>query len=137
MRARTFAALVAVLLLAWPLAAQDQRGTIEGTVKDTSGAVLPGVTIEAKTTNGAVLSTTSDASGVFRFPSVAPGSYEVSATLASFAPQKFADVQVGLGQTKRLEFGLSLAGVQETVSVTAESPLVDVKQLRCQRPSPH
>jgi hypothetical protein len=128
MRARTLAALVAVLLLAWPVAAQDQRGTIEGTVKDTSGAVLPGVTIEAKTSNGAVLSTTSDASGVFRFPSVAPGSYEVSAALASFAPQKFADVQVGLGQTKRLEFGLSLAGVQETVSVTAESPLVDVKQ---------
>jgi hypothetical protein len=128
MRARTFAALVAVLLLAWPVAAQDQRGTIEGTVKDTSGAVLPGVTIEAKTANGAVLSTTSDASGVFRFPSVAPGLYEVSATLASFSPQKFADVQIGLGQLKRLEFALSLAGVQETVSVTAESPLVDIKQ---------
>ena len=48
MRARTLAALMAVLLLAWPVAAQEQRGTIEGTVKDTSGAVLPGVTVEAK-----------------------------------------------------------------------------------------
>ena len=52
----------------------------------------------------------------------------MSATLASFAPQKFADVTVGLGQIKRLEFALSLAGVPETVPVTAESPLVDVKQ---------
>ena len=52
MRARTLAALMAVLLLAWPVAAQEQRGTIEGTVKDTSGAVLPGVTIEAKTSTG-------------------------------------------------------------------------------------
>ena len=54
--------------------------------------------------------------------------YDVSATLASFSPQKFTEVNVGLGQIKRLEFALSLAGVQETVSVTAESPLVDVKQ---------
>ena len=76
MRARTLAALMAVLLLAWPVAAQDQRGTIEGTVKDTSGAVLPGVTVEAKTNTGVVLSTTSDASGVFRFPSVLPGVYK-------------------------------------------------------------
>jgi Carboxypeptidase regulatory-like domain/TonB dependent receptor/TonB-dependent Receptor Plug Domain len=128
MRARTLAALMAVLLLAWPVAAQDQRGTIEGTVKDTSGAVVPGVTVEAKTTTGVVQSTTTDASGVFRFPSLPPGVYEVSATLASFSPQKFSDVSVGLGQAKRLEFALSLAGVQETVSVTAESPLVDVKQ---------
>ena len=128
MRARTLAALMAVLLLAWPVAAQDQRGTIEGTVKDASGAVLPGVTVEAKTTAGNVLSTTTDSSGAFRFPTVAPGVYEVSANLASFSPGKFSDVTVGLGQVKRLEFALSLAGVAETVSVTAESPLVDVKQ---------
>ena len=75
-----------------------------------------------------MLSATSDASGGFRFPSVAPGVYEVTATLASFAPQKFADVTVGLGQIKRLEFALGLAGVAESVSVTAESPIVDVKQ---------
>ncbi len=128
MRARTLAALMAVLLLSWPVAAQDQRGTIEGTVKDASGAVLPGVTVEAKTTTGVVQSTTTDASGGFRFPSLPPGLYEVSAHLASFSPQKFTDVNIGLGQIKRLEFALTLAGVQETVSVTAESPLVDIRQ---------
>ena len=128
MRARTLAALMAVLLLSWPAAAQDQRGTIEGTVKDGSGAVLPGVTVEAKTTTGVVQSTTTDASGSFRFPSLPPGLYEVSAHLASFSPQKFTDVNIGLGQVKRLEFALALAGVQETVSVTAESPLVDIRQ---------
>ncbi len=127
MRARILAALMAVLLFAWPAAAQEQRGSIEGTVKDTSGAILPGVTVEAKSAAGNVISTTSDASGQFRFPSLAPGLYEVTANLASFAPQKFSDVQVGLGQIKRLEFGLSLAGVAETVSVTAESPLVDIR----------
>ena len=128
MRARTFAALIAVLLFAWPVAAQEQRGTIEGTVKDGSGAVLPGVTVEAKTVTGVVHSATTDTNGGFRFPSVPPGLYEVSAHLASFTPQKFTDVNVGLGQIKRLEFALGLAGVQETVSVTAESPIVDIKQ---------
>src|SRR5512138_955606 len=55
MRARTLAALMALLLFAWPAAAQEQRGSIEGVIKDSSGAVLPGVTVEAKTTTGVVL----------------------------------------------------------------------------------
>jgi hypothetical protein len=128
MRPRILAALMAVLLAAWPVAAQDVRGSIEGSIKDTSGAVLPGVTVEAKTTAGATVSTTTDDQGTYRFPSLAPGVYEVSATLASFAPKKLGDVSVALGQIKRVDFQLSLAGVAESVQVTAESPLVDVKQ---------
>ena len=52
MRARTFAALMALLLCASPLAAQETRGSIEGIVKDSSGGVLPGVTVEAKSAAG-------------------------------------------------------------------------------------
>jgi hypothetical protein len=128
MRARILAALMAVLLAAWPVAAQDVRGSIEGTIKDTSGAVLPGVTVEAKTATGAAFTTTTDAQGVYRFPSLPPGTYEVSASLASFSSRKIGDVSVGLGQIKRVDFALGLASVAETVQVTAESPLVDVKQ---------
>src|SRR5215211_7017004 len=84
MRARTLAALMAVLLFAWPVAAQEQRGSIEGVVKDSSGAVLPGVSVEARTNTGVVLTVTTDSEGVYRFPSLAPGSYEISATLAGF-----------------------------------------------------
>jgi hypothetical protein len=127
MRARTLAAVIAILLLALPSAAQEQRGTIEGVVKDASGAILPGVTVEAKAANGAVLSTTSDASGVYRFPSVAPGTYEINATLSSFAPGKVNDIAVGLGQIKKIDLTLKPAGLSETVQVTAESPLVDVR----------
>ena len=87
MRVRTFAALMVALLLAWPVAAQEQRGSIEGVVRDASGAVLPGRRrSRRKAENGAVLSTTSDAAGNYRFPSVAPGTYVVTATLAGFAP---------------------------------------------------
>ncbi len=128
MRARTFAALMVALLFAWPVAAQEQRGSIEGVVKDSSGAVLPGVTVEARTNTGVVLTATTDTEGVYRFPSVSPGVYEISATLQGFTPKKQGDISVGLGQIKKVDLALGLAGVAESVQVTAESPLVDVKQ---------
>jgi hypothetical protein len=128
MRARTFAALMVALLFAWPAAAQEQRGSIEGVVRDSSGAVLPGVTVEARTTTGVVLTSTSDSEGTYRFPSVAPGTYEVTATLQGFAAKKQGNIDVGLGQIKKVDLALGLQGVAENVQVTAESPLVDVKQ---------
>jgi hypothetical protein len=128
MRVRTFAALMVALLLASPLAAQELRGSIEGVVKDSSGAVLPGATVEAKTATGAVLTTTSDDTGAYRFPAVAPGTYVVSANLQGFQPGTVNDVSVGLGQIKKVDFALAIAGVAETVTITAETPLVDIKQ---------
>jgi hypothetical protein len=128
MRTRTLITLLAVLLLAWPAAAQEQRGAIEGTVKDASGAVLPGVTVEAKAENGAAVTTTTDGSGLFRFPSLAPGNYAVTATLQGFASRSVPDLRVGLGTIKKVDFALAVAGVTESVQVTAESPLVDVRQ---------
>jgi len=128
MNTRIWAATLCALLLAGSAAAQEQRGSIEGIVKDTSGAVLPGVTVEARSMGGAVVTATTDSDGAFRFPAVAPGDYEVTASLTGFTPQKFERVQVLLGQIKTLQFELSVAGVAETVQVTAESPLVDVRQ---------
>lgn len=125
---RFLAMCLAALLTASPLAAQEQRGTIEGVVKDSSGAVLPGATVEATGQNGAVISTTSDDTGTFRFPSVAPGTYVVSASLQGFSAGKLEDVGVGLGQVKKVDFALVVAGLAETVQVTSETPLVDVRQ---------
>jgi hypothetical protein len=128
MRVRTFAALMVALLLASPAAAQELRGSIEGVVRDTSGAVLPGVTVEAKTAGGAVLTTVTDDTGMFRFPAVSPGTYAVTANLQGFQARTVNDVIVGLGQIKKVDFALPLQGVTETVTITAESPLVDVRQ---------
>src|SRR5215204_1074166 len=125
MRVRTLAAMIVALLMAWPVAAQEQRGAIEGVVRDTSGAVLPGATVEARAANGAVLTTVSDANGNYRFPSVAPGDYVISANLQGFAPGKNDAVRVGLGQVKKVDFGLAIQGLTESVQVMAESPLVD------------
>jgi len=129
MRARTFAALMALLLCASPLAAQETRGSIEGIVKDSSGAVLPGVTVEAKGLNvGAAATAVTDAAGVYRFPSLTPGVYEVMASLQGFNPIKSESVELQLGQVLKVDLAMQISGVSEVVQITAESPLIDVKQ---------
>ena len=126
---RTCAALFAVLLLALPAVAQEQTGSIQGSVKDSSGAVLPGVTVEARSPSAVGVSTAvTDANGNYRFPALPPGTYEVSANLQSFTPAKVTDAVVTLGKQLTIDLTLKLAGVSESVTVTGESPLIDVKQ---------
>ncbi len=120
--------LALVLLLAPLASAQETRGSIEGVVKDASGAVLPGATIEARSVGAAVSTAVSDSAGGYRFPSLTPGIYEVSATLTGFGPRKVENIQLQLGQILKVDFALSIAGMSETVQVSAESPLIDVKQ---------
>jgi hypothetical protein len=127
---RAVYALACVLALALPAAAQEQTGQINGTVKDTSGAVLPGVSVEALSlSTGAIASTVvTDGAGVYRFPGLRPGKYELSAKLQGFTTSKSAPVDLRLGQILTVELSLAVGGVAETVSVTAESPLIDTKQ---------
>src|SRR5688572_7804984 len=86
------------LLVATAAAAQETRGSIEGVVKDSSGAVLPGVTVEARAIGGAVASAVSDETGTYRFPALAPGRYVVAATLTGFQGATVEDINLQLGQ---------------------------------------
>ncbi len=128
MFSRLFTAVLMMAALTTPAWAQEQRGSIEGVVRDASGAVLPGATVDVQFPGGAPISTTSDASGQYRFPSLAPGNYKITANLQGFVAREVVDVRVGLGQIKKVDFSLPLSGVTETVQVTAETPLVDVRQ---------
>jgi outer membrane receptor for ferrienterochelin and colicin len=129
MRFRNIALMFLMLALAMPAFAQEQRASIEGIVKDATGAVMPGVTVEAKNEAvGVVVTAVTDANGVYRFPALGPGIYDMTATLSGFNTASTADVPLTLGQIKKVDFTLSVAGVAESVQVTAESPLVDVKQ---------
>jgi hypothetical protein len=129
MRVQRLVVLLVVVLCGSAAVAQEQRGSIDGIVKDAAGLVLPGATVEAKNTaTGATLSTLSDAAGKFRFPSVQIGIYDVKASLAGFRSVTIPDTLVALGQVKTLDFALPVGGVAETVQVTATSPVIDVKQ---------
>src|SRR5213595_1182698 len=115
--------LFMLLAVASPGSAQEQGGAVEGTVLDVQRGVLPGATIVAvHVALGVSVSTAADGAGTFRFPALAPGDYEVTASLAGFSTLKFARVEVLLGQIKRLAFVLELAPLTEEVRVSPSSP---------------
>jgi hypothetical protein len=128
---RAMAVLACVLALAAPALAQEQRGSLEGTVKDAQGAVLPGATVEARSAALiGVRTETTDANGHYRFPALPPGTYQVTASLGGFQTTKSEIVQLSVGQVLRLDVALPLAGVTESVQVTAESTVLDVASAR-------
>ena len=127
---KSASALAAILFVLWamPVAGQETRGAIEGTVKDSSGGVLPGVNVTATTAGGAVQTTVTDAKGVFHFPALPPATYTVKATLSGFTTGVVDNVKVTLGQLFTVSLTLSIAGRSESVEVRAETPIIDLKQ---------
>jgi outer membrane receptor protein involved in Fe transport len=122
-------ALACLLVLGFGASApaQEQAGAIQGVVKDPQGGVLPGVAVQARSSRNAGITTSvTDTSGVFRFPALPPGAYEITATLAGFSPAK-SNAVVDLGQTLKIDLTLKVGGVAETVDVVGESPLIDTK----------
>ena len=85
---RSIGALLCALTLAAavPAMAQEQAGAIEGVVSDATGAVVPGVTVEAKGASGVTQNTVSDTSGFYRFPALPPGTYVVSGSKVTYRP---------------------------------------------------
>ena len=119
---RCVMAVVCVLLLAAPAAAQFDRGTISGVVKDQSGAIVPGVTVTAKSLQTQELATAvTDASGYFTMTTLRPGQYEVSAELDGFKKASRSGVTLDGGATIRVEFLLEAGNLSETVTVVASA----------------
>ena len=115
---------VAMLILAVPTYAQE--ATFTGTATDSTGSVLPGVTITAvQTATGNVFTTVTDERGEFRLP-VRVGEYTIKAELSGFGTVT-RTTQILIGQTAAVDMRMSPQTVQETVTVTAEAPLVDTK----------
>src|SRR6185295_17902145 len=126
MTLRRFGALlVALIVMAVPVLAQEQTGGIQGIVTDTTGAVIPGASIEARSASGGSQTTVSDNQGVYTFPALRSGTYFLTATLPGFTTVKMQDIHLSLGQNLKVDFSLRVSTVQEEVTVTGEAP-VDV-----------
>ncbi|MEO8682699.1 MAG: carboxypeptidase-like regulatory domain-containing protein, partial [Vicinamibacterales bacterium] len=109
----------------------SSTGTIQGRITDAQGAVLPGVTVTATSTSLLGAQTTaSSETGNYRFPAVPPGVYALSFELSGFNALKRDGVQISLGFTANLNVELSLATVQETVTVSGSSPIIDTTATR-------
>jgi Carboxypeptidase regulatory-like domain/TonB dependent receptor-like, beta-barrel len=106
--------------------AQDPRGAITGTVSDSSGARLPGVTVTATNVATNVMTpTTTNGDGEFAILFLNPGTYTVSAELSGFKKLVRQGIEVRIGDKLALPLTLDIGQMAETVSVTAESPLLE------------
>jgi hypothetical protein len=123
---RVVAAVTLAILAAVPAAAQRTTGTIFGTVTDQSGAVLPGVTVTLRSTAvpGAPTAVTSE-TGVYRFPALPPGSYDLEYELTGFGTVRRPGITVSVGGTSELNVTMGVSTVEESVTVTGQAPVVD------------
>src|SRR5262245_11682269 len=118
--------LATVLVSASTLSAQTFRGSILGAVTDQTDAALPGVVVTATNVGtGLSRSVTTDASGNYFFAELPIGEYTVAAALQGFATETAKGVQVAASASQRVNIQLRPGGVQESVEVTARSPLID------------
>src|SRR5262245_23922440 len=117
--------LVAVLslLVVGAAFAQQQTGNLYGTVADEQGASLPGVTVTLNG-QGAPQVQVTNAEGQFRFLGLSPGSYSLKAELEGFSTIDYPNIVIGVGKNTEIKVTLS-AAVEDVITVTAESPLLD------------
>jgi carboxypeptidase family protein/TonB-dependent receptor-like protein len=121
--------VLALLLGAVPMLwAQASTGSIYGSVADASGAVLPGATIAISGANIGGRTTQSGSQGDFRFLNLDPGTYKLTVSMTGFATVN-REVAVTTGQSVNLSFAMKLAGTSEELTVTAETPVVDIKHI--------
>ena len=117
-----------------PIAAYAQA-SITGVVKDTSGAVLPGVTVEVA--SPALIektrSTVTDGSGLYQIISLPPGTYTVTFTLTGFNTVKREGIELTGSFVASINADMKVGAVAETITVTGETPLVDVQSAAVQK----
>ena len=133
---RILFALASIVMI--PSAAYAQ-GSIAGLVKDASGAVLPGVTVEAS--SPALIEKTrsvvTDGTGQYKIVDLRPGSYAVTFTLTGFSTVKREGIELSGSFTATVNADLKVGAVEETITVSGEAPLVDIQSATRQRVLDH
>jgi len=127
-----FLVAVGLLFVIGPADAQQGTGELRGKVVDAQDAVLPGVAVVAKNeASGQFREIVSGADGSFFMSALTPGLYEVTAQLSGFKRYQRGSVRVEVGKTQSIDVQLQVGAIEQEVTVTGESPLVDTtsKQL--------
>jgi hypothetical protein len=108
---------------------QIQTGTISGVVMDAGGGVLPGVTVEASSPAliEKVRTATTDGEGIYRVINLAPGTYTVTFTLSGFSTVRREELELSAGVTLPLNIEMKVGALEETITVSGTTPLVDVQ----------
>jgi hypothetical protein len=126
---KTFAtalAMACLLAAGVPAAAQQTTGTIAGRIVDDQGAAVPGVTVTGRNTQtGFVRTDVSDAEGSYRLTALPVGTYDISAELQGFSKFESKGIVLNVGQTLDVNISLKVASLQESITVTGETPLIE------------
>jgi hypothetical protein len=125
---RSHPALVLFVLITAAPALAQQTSNLTGVATDSQGAVLPGVTVTAA--SPALIGTqtvVTEPNGSYRFATVPAGTYTLTFELTGFQTFKRANIVLALGQTLTVDAQLQVQSLQESVTVTAESPVVDTQ----------
>jgi len=117
--------LACLMGLTAPIAAQGTGGVIAGTIKDGQGGVLPGVSLTLRNVeSGVVRAAVTEGNGTYRLPGLPPGRYQLTAELQGFANSE-STVTITIGLEIQRDLTMAPQGLQETVTVTGESPVVE------------
>lgn len=120
-------ALGSVLLLSNTAAGQVAGGTITGTVRDSSGALIPNAQVSLKdVSTGIVRSVATDAAGLYTAPNLLPGTYEVSVSASGFSTEVQKGVTLTVGAQLELNFTIRIGQVTQRIEVTGQAPTVDL-----------
>src|SRR4029079_19772811 len=124
-------ALAVALLLPTGAYAQGQSGTIAGSVKDDTGGVLPGVTVEVASPAliEKVRTAVTDGQGAYKIVDLRPGTYSVTFTLTGFSTVKREGIELTSAFTANVNADMKVGQVSETITVTGESPIVDTQNV--------
>lgn len=124
--------LVALLLIGTPAAAQTRLGSISGTATDESKASLPGVTVvlTSPALQTPAVTKVTDIQGQYLFTELPPGTYRLEFGLGGFGRFIREGIQISTGFAARVDVTLTVAQLAETVTVSGQSPLIDVTNTR-------
>src|SRR5215211_7759603 len=128
---RTIVLIVFSLFAATAAFAQGQTGSIAGVVKDASGAVLPGVTVEAASPAliEKVRTVVTDGDGQYKIVGLVPGAYSVTFTLTGFNAVKRDGIELTSSFTATVNADMRVGSLEETITVTGETPTVDIQNV--------
>ncbi len=112
--------------LALPASAQVSNAVVTGIVADAQGGILPGVTITVTNAESGVVRTiVTEENGRYRLGGIPPGRYNLRAELPGFATQEVKDITLTIGLEYAKDFTMDIQGVQESITITGESPIVE------------
>ncbi len=126
---KTFATalvMACIVAIGGPATAQQTTGTIAGRIVDDQGAAVPGVTVTGRNTQtGFTRTDVSDAEGSYRLTALPVGTYDVTAELQGFSRLENRGIVLSVGQTLDVNMALKVASLQESITVTGETPLIE------------